>query len=458
MPRKNIILGMTKTEPRLDRVMAKNKVTRIRVDSIVMDTKPIIIRYTKDYQIHILHEQFINRLKSNIDSDELKNKLSELSRKPLQTKTIIAVNFRHKEIEILKNEINAYTSGEKLKNYLSEAEPIIEDYLSLGQYIEIINFAEEDESSDSQMTENNIRRLVIIDSYFKVLAKYAKIDVYRENIIKNNICAVCNGKLIGMSYDETSGDQYCLNCNSISTPSESLTYNEGIKVPSVTNKYDVLITYKRELKQFQGIEKNKLPKNLDSKLDEYFIALRFPVGSEIRKRETDEYGKTEGTSLAALCIALSAIGYSSLYKHANKIGKDYWGWKLHDLEKLMPLLINDFIVIQREFPFVKKERSSNICSQHRIFHQLRLRNVKVTVTDFKFPGLEALLESENIWKQMVERTNIYPYIPTFPAEEMNFVSNKNGIVIKIGSDIVICEFVENEKGETNMKKIIQKSS
>lgn len=443
------MLAGVKTEPVFRRFTSKVKHCPIRVESNVIDTKPIVIKYSNDYQIHILHEQIINRLKSQVDADELKIKLNELIRTPPED-TIIGIKCRKKEIDDLNAMIASYTSGEKLNSYLEETGPIVDEYLSLGQYVEVIDFTEETEVS-SHMSNNSYSRLMIIDNYFKILSKYVKVDVYREDTIKDDTCAVCGGKLIGMSYDEANDDKYCIECDSISTQSESLTYNEGVKSHVTSNKYDVLITYKRELKQFQGIEKIDLPKNLYSDLDTHFLSLGFPPGEEIRKRPVDEFGKTEGTSLSALCNALSAIGYSSLYKHANKIGKEYWGWKLHDLEKIMPLLINDFIVIQREFPFVKKKRSSNICSQHRVFHQVRLRNVNVCTSDFKFPGLEALLDSEYIWKQMVERTNLYPYIPTFPIDELNFISEKKGIVVKVGTVTYIHECTEDSDGNVVIK-------
>jgi hypothetical protein len=448
---KKILLGANTTKPNLTRGLAKpaNNVIRLRADNNVIDINPIVIRYTKDYQINIMHEQIIKRLQHMADVPKLREKLNELILKPISGQTVIATKMRQKEIAKLKEEIRSYTSLEKLNNYISEASPIIEEYLSLGQYVEQISF--DDDNELNLLSEDEIRRLIIIDSYFKVASRYVKIDVYRENVIKDNICENCNGKLISMSFDVVNGDQYCLNCNTISSAEGSLTYNESMKPQAEPRKYDVLITYKRELKQFQGTEKITLPEDLYSKLDDYFLSLDFETGEEVRKRPTDEYGKTEGTSLNGLCDALSEIGYSSLYKHANKIGKEYWGWKLHDLKKIMPLLINDFIVIQREFPYVEKQRSSNICSQHRILHQLLLRNVKVAITDFKLPGPEALFNSEIIWKRMVERTP-YPYIPLFSVEDIESISNKNGFSIKLGQKVNVIEINETDDGDTTIVK------
>ena len=449
--RKKIPLAVGNNQPNLTRKVVKQPVKRIKADNDVIDTSPIVIRYTKDYQINIMHEQIIKRLERMADVPELKRKLNELIDKPMINQTVITIESRKKEIGALRDEIKLYTSGEKLASYIKEASPIIDEYLSLGQYVERITFNDEESNS---LSEDDINRLIIIDRYFNIVGHYVKIDVYRENIIKDNICANCNGKLISMSFDDVNGDQYCINCNTISTTEGSLTYNEGSKPNVEPRKYDVLITYKRELKQFQGIEKITLPDDLYSKLDEYFISIGFEKGEEIRKREQDEYGKTFGTSLAGLCAALGAIGYSSLYKHANKIGKEYWGWWLHDLKKLTPLLINDFIVIQREFPFVEKQRSSNICSQHRVLHQLLLRNVKVAITDFKLPGPEALLNSEIIWRRMVERTP-YPYIPLFSIEDIDSISNKNGISIMFGKHISVIEVNETDDGEcTHTKSIV----
>lgn len=428
---------------KIDLLIKRPKEKVIRAKNDIVDLSPIVIRYTKDHQINVLHEQIVRRLEMEADVPGLLDKLSELISKPLEGDTIIEMEARKKEIEQLRKEISYHTSGRKLKDYLRETTPIVDEYVSLGQYVEQVNFNDNEDANN--LDDDTVHRLLVIDNYFRIASRYVKMDVFRENIIRDNVCANCGGKLINMSFDTTDADQYCVNCNTISVSDGSLAYNEGTKLQAEPRKYDVLITFKRELKQFQGIEKIVLPDDLFEKLDNYFLSIGGKTCEEVRKRGVDEYGKTYGTSLNGLCDALGQVGYSSLYKHANKIGKEYWGWKLHDLKKEMPMLINDFIVIQREFPFVEKKRSSNICSQHRALHQLLLRGIKVAITDFKLPGPEALLNSEIIWKQMVERTQ-YPYIPLFSVEDFDN-SNTFGYVVKVCNSISMVESNRQQSSE-----------
>ncbi len=235
-------------------------------------------------------------------------------------------------------------------------------------------------------------------------------------------------------FTDESGEQVCPECQ---TPRYTfqLTGHKGVNMCTDPRRYDVITTFRRELLQFQGKEKVYVSDEVYEKLNQHFMSLGMPSADEIRRRPLDEFGKTLGTNLNALLEGLKETGHPSLYKHANKIGSKLWGWKLHDLKDLTMAIVQDFIDIQKQFPHVEKKRSSNICSQHRLLQQLRLRDVKVTLSDFKLPGLTALLESEEIYKKMVERTH-HPYLPLFPEQE-TLTAGEGFLIVNRSSNTVV---------------------
>ena len=225
-------------------------------------------------------------------------------------------------------------------------------------------------------------------------------------------CIACGSDMTDVVVGEA-GEQVCPNCI---TPRHAynLSGHQGIKKNKEQRRYDVITTFIRELIQFQGLEKVFVDPEVYDKLDKYFTSIGLPSAEVIKTLPLDEYGKRQHTSLQTLLEGLKAIGYNTLYKNANIIGKNLWGWQLHDLKDKISIIIDDFNLIQKQYPKIDRQgRSSNICSQHRLLQQLRLRGIVVSVDDFKLPGRGALEDSEDIWRKMIELTD-FPYIPLFP--------------------------------------------
>jgi len=175
-----------------------------------------------------------------------------------------------------------------------------------------------------------------------------------------------------------------------------------------------------EVKLYEGKMAVKFPEDLFDRLEKYFLGEGFPPAKEIRKAPLDKYGKREGTSLAKLNNALKEIGYTK-YRYSNIIGRELWGWKLRDLSSYYGELYPNFTKNQKAYDSLSnKGRSSNIPSQVRLYHELRLLKLDIPVTDFKFPADEALQKAELLWKRTVEVSGL-PYYPMNSETEIRIV-------------------------------------
>lgn len=421
-----------------------NPIKRPNVISKVTNSL-IEVRYNKTVAIDYIHMEIIKRLDSKVGLEELRSERMSLERSLNVIHTLTSErNIRDRIAEIDRG-IEFIDSGSKLDEYLSLTEEIILEFIELPPLIQFITV---EDDTFNQLTEDDIIRMSIIDRFFEIAKSYAPIKVIRENVINKDCCINCNFSLINVHISEE-GQQECPRCNNIICVF-SMAGHKGIKSGGGNRCYDVTNTYKREILQFIGESRVDIPDDVYRKLRLYFRKKKFPEPEVIKTLPLDKYGKRKYTSLIILHDALKEIGYPSLYKHANKIGKEFWGWKLHtELKDMIPLLLEDFKYTQKFFPLIDKgSRTSNMCSQHRLLRQLMHRDVCVAITDFKLPNDEALLASERMWKQLCELSSI-EYKPLF--------DNINTREIRKGFAIVKSEEVTTEIGVIEQESAVEES-
>lgn len=382
-----------------------------------VENKPIHIEYENSYPIDIVHREIIDRLEQKVELVDLEDRLDLQREKMKRCRSIVERNNVRRQIDEIRAEIEALTSGKNLREYVAQAEPIVAQFTALGPYVESVRFDTdvviEDETAPSSTSVEDINRINLIERFIQIAKRYVNITVVRVSKTFRDRCVNCGTDMSNVAVGEI-GEQICPDCNTIRQSHSS--GSTSIKKNSDNRRYDVAHTFRRELNQFQGIQNGTIPQVIYDELDEYFVSRGALPAEKIRHLPLDEYGKREGTSVKMLADGLKHINQRDLYKHINLIGKNLWGWRLHDLKELTPKIMENFSLTQKEFPHVEKDRSSNICSQHQLLQQLRLVGVKVDISDFKLPKMEALKASEKIWKQMVERAGL-PYIPLFPNTE-----------------------------------------
>lgn len=399
------------------------KKPNIRVE---MSNEPIDIRYKYACQIDYVHGEIIKRLEAKVGLTALINEVKQLNATLSNSHTLLIHNAILADIQKILIEINYINSGNKLKDYVRETDHLIYQYAELPMYVEYIRFDDDDNLFGAdKTTPQETERLNIIEKYFRIAKKYAPVNAVRDLQNDTDCCIICNHSLINVKIDDD-GLQKCPRCSSEAYVS-TMAGHKGIRSTSSARCYDVVNTFKREYLQYIGEDKVHIGKDVYEELDKYLINQGFPPAEEIRKRPLDVYGKRVGTSRVLLDDALGKIGYPSLYKHVNSIGRALWGWKLRDdlLDK-MPLIVQDFLNTQKYFPVIDKgKRTSNMCSQHRLLQHYRSRGIDVPISDFKLPGDEALEASEYMWKQMCQRAGLL-YVPLFPEHEL--VMDRKGFI------------------------------
>lgn len=427
------IFSISEKKSKLERINNRNnnknkrKCKRNRSDILEemkdnVETGPVVIEFDKNCQIDFIHREITKRLENQVGVDVIEKKimllLQDLEEDDL---TIIERCKIEREIKNLKSEIENIISGKQLKNYLSETEELVQEYLTFGTYIEKVSFIDDfDENADCvdvsllpcNLTSEDTQRIRIIENFISIASRYVTIEAKRDVGTKINNCMNCGYNMKDVIVDEM-GIQICPECDT-ERQSYNLNGHKGTKNHSDSRQYEVEKTYIREIERYMGQESIHIPDKLYKDVDEYCqLFLEMPPASKIRKKKCDRDGKKGDANVANLLLALEKCEYNGYYKNYNKIGKKLWGWKLHDFRRDLPLLISDFKEVQEGYNKIEKKRSSNMCSQHRLLQQLRLRYEYIPLTDFKLPKREALIDSEKLWKKSIKKTR-FEYKPLFP--------------------------------------------
>jgi hypothetical protein len=419
----NKILKM-KSIPKLYKIVTNNSNS-----SIPFQSGTISVEYSYSFPIEELHEIIIYRIKSYSEIEIIEEELERLYERFENAKTIIEEKSISEAVEKFEEKIKTIENGDYLMQFLCETNPLIEEYLSMGYISENISFvsdkAEEKTEKVVNLGERKSYISDIVERYLEIISRYVEIDVTRKINTDVDECIGCGYNMSEVYIDEA-GEQICTECRMVRYK-YNMAGHKGIKSFTGSRMYDVQVTFRRELLQFQGKEKVHIPEEVYDLLDKRFQSIGMPPVAKIKMMKLNEYGKMPDTSLNLLDDGLQCIGYPSLYKHANKIGKKLWGWVLHDLQELTPVIMKDFNEWQVHFPYVDKGgRTSNTCSQARLLQHLRHRDIHVSFDDFKLPGMSSLIANEQIFRQMCEKSG-RTYKPMFPNHSV--INKDHGITL-----------------------------
>lgn len=363
-------------------------------------------KYKNDYNITYIDNIIKKKIKNekNKTLKEHYKTLEQLKKDIKKPQIIINKNIIKKSIEELTENIKLIESGEKLKEYINKTENLINEYIKCEKP-KVIVFDEEDTVIEND--ESTKKRLRIISEYLKIASNYIELNIIKINNNSPNICNVCGNILETTSYIE----EIFIKCKYCNSEYELYNFNTKNKEnDKITNNGDESIeNFIKALYRYQGLQKDRPPKILYEKLDEYFKSINKMTGEEIRKLPLNEFGRKDGTNHKMIWNALSHINYTNHYEDANLIGHIYWGWELKNIKHLEEKIIDKYYKTQKVFysiPYQERERDSSLGTQYRLWKHLQLEGVKCSINEFKIAeNIESLRNHNKLWKIMCEGCN-----------------------------------------------------
>jgi hypothetical protein len=371
----------------------------------------IVASYTNDYNIFRIHDIVLRKLKNEQRSTHhLENKLQIELNRIANPQSILERKISINKINELREEIDYISSGKKVQDYLSMAEPYLETYKELCPEMKKIDFTATESSEEEEKTLQYREKMSVISAFLNLAQQHIPIDIIRKK--KSSQRCICGQDLSDVYVDEW-GNQECPQCgNERYMPGYNISKKDTI---ASRNDYSDSGNFKKSFIRYQGKQVDNIPESLFKDLDAYYEARGKPVSKDIQSRPLTRKGRKKGTDLPMLYKALQETGYSSLYEDANLIAHKYWGWKLPDVGHLESLIMNDYKKTQRIYNMLPKDRSSSLGTQFRLFKHLELRGHPCSIDDFKIVKMRESLEfHDETWRQiceLCEDPDIY-YIPT----------------------------------------------
>lgn len=376
-------------------------------DEIIPDN--IIARYSTDFNIVRVHDLIKLKLrKEKLEKVfELKECLNALHEKIQTPQTIIERVSCMENIQKIKDKIHTIGSGERLREYLEGSEGLVRRYKELGTTKRRVIFDDVEPEKAQELSDKDHDRLLIIDRYLEIARKYIPIDIIKD-INNSNFCKGCGANLEREPID----DDGCQRCNKCGAERYLMSINCMSKDTkrintSLRNEYSDFGNFWKTLRRYQGLQPNRIPKDLYNALDVYFAKRCRPSKEEIREMPLNDRGFRGDTDLKMLYEALSSTGYTDNYEDANLIGHIYWDWKLPDVRHLESIIMSDYERTQKVLnKLPNKDRKSSLGTQYRLFKHLELRGHQCRKEDFKIAEmLESLEFHDYTWQKMCEGCN-----------------------------------------------------
>jgi hypothetical protein len=388
-----------------------------KCNSVVALPTKLVGDYSIDYDI--LKADSIVKEKLHAEHDAplkvIRDKIAILTGRLSADQPYITYRDTEKQIANLEREAEAITSGSRLNQYIRDTTPLLDEYKLCHRAVKVIVFGA---ASHEEPDEADCRRIALIKSYLEVAAKYIDVQVKYSAKRIDRVCVYCEKPFHKLPVADSSA-QYCPHCwaehptvltvklakDSTRLSSNSLGDDESIE------------NFLRAFDRYQGIQSETPPRELYTKLDEYFTERGRPTSKDISALPLTSRGEKTGTNLRMLLAALCKISCPVYYEHVNYIAHVYWGWRLPVVAQYREKIISHYNKTQYVYlliPVDRRRRWSSLGTQYRLWRHLQLVGHCCEMSDFKIAdNPDSLSNHHRLWKMMCEGANdpeIY-YIP-----------------------------------------------
>lgn len=301
---------------------------------------------------------------------------------------------RLKQIEVF---LSKPRSRVERKLYLAEKDKI-EKQLSQGDlYMEYKN------KIRPLIEGYNQNRKVDFDSFIEATTKYVNYDLVQEQIIENK-CKVCGYDFEGFNNEIV----VCNRCGCENVFLNKIKTNMEVNISNKNKKSKNEANFEDGYLRFIGEYSVKLPLDLESKLDRYFITIGLPIGREIRKMESIEDGTKwikPGTNIDLMIKSLKWCNLNEYYKHVRYVCQYYWGWSLKRYDHLLEELMFRYKVTSNKYNQIK-EGSSNLNNNFHLRKLIQAMGCPCKDNDFKKVKVKTTIKKyEQYWKKIMEMVN-----------------------------------------------------
>lgn len=244
-------------------------------------------------------------------------------------------------------------------------------------------------------------RVQLIRRFLALARKYIPENVIYEP--PKPVRCSCGTDLTEMVSD-VSGLLVCPGCGAertrINPKKTATTANDDSVVVSRRHDNEERDNFVKALIRFQGMQRDRLPSDLVTRLDQYFAANNYPVSEEVRAGYTGPAVLTRDVMYKAL-----AAVHCPMYEHINLIVNKVWNWPLPQLNDVYDTVLQHFDILQR---VARQLNIPTLNTQYRLFKHLEMAGYECYSVDFRIPKTREIIQTdEERWRTMCE--NVDPH-------------------------------------------------
>lgn len=346
------------------------------------------------------------------EEQKMQNFLHEATQKLTTSRKLSPVerSSQEKQCAFLANkieELRAKIAEQVL--YQERSFEILSQEISVQTKVTTVDLTSEDwqVSLDDEQENPKVR---VMQSFFTFASQFVDVPELKSNDLISD-CEVC-----GYELDERSLRGFGKKCPQCGADVASIEFTKGGSTLVVAGKksgYQAQLTFRKITILFIGSDSEKVPFDLISTLNAYYVRRGYPDREVIRQTalnftpETDEsFVVTRGeTSIALLIEGLKETGNSKWFKKINIVGAELWGWRLpqlthSDIDGLMSffnLIYNGLMEMSRSGEI---QRKNSINHNWVLFVSLRMKHYKCPRSQFKLPDEDRIMMYQDILKRI----------------------------------------------------------
>lgn len=343
--------------------------------------------YDENTNIHAIHKYVADYFQTLAkDIPTITDKIAKLNQR-LQTERLQMIDIKviNNEIARCEKERQALGSGEKYKEYLERATPVLDEYIkyqtSEGPYFK---FGEERRFSPDKLS--------LVRSFIQIASDYTPLNLTLRPFNCSGLCPYCRQQLA----DDEDGKIICYECDIYQDAlTHDAEFSDLTRINSANNNgYMNRDTYERAKRCYQGKQPAEFPPELFTRFDEYCTFNH-------KNRVTLTYETTRPI--------FKQIGYPGFYEDINLFLFMHTDIRkpLPDISEHEALIDQDYEKFYQKYIEVKgDERDSALNAWYLLYILLRRRNIPCNKCDFKMPETPSIrISNDNIARRVFQALN-----------------------------------------------------
>jgi hypothetical protein len=246
--------------------------------------------------------------------------------------------------------------------------------------------------------------------------RWSDIKIVQKPVVQIAECEYCRNNDPAKFEIDDSNKKYCLECSAQQETLETGITHKDYDRTNVVNKfaYSRIIHFQECIKQYQGKQNCKIPKEVFEKLEKKFKGFNLLNDSE------NNHIKYSRITKEHILMFLKQLGYANHYENANYIYYILLGKRIDDIDYLEDQLIEDFKELSSLYDSVygkdkpkelKRKNFMNV--QYILFQLLKNRNHDCNLEDFSvLKTIEKKKFHDEICSHLFDRLG-WNFTPTF---------------------------------------------